>query len=151
MIVMTIQKVTQNISNMKKVRYKGCGFNSDMTFNKVYEVMGEYEDYYTVIDDNEDENAISKHYFEEVKEPNYVMVRQGDCCKWEERILLHDLGEQFSYRYVVVGLGYEHDFINGKEVNCSINFKQMKPINEVERKIEELEQKLAELKQQLNK
>jgi hypothetical protein len=86
-----------------------------------------------------------------VKEPNYVIVRDSDDDEWVKRILLHDLGEHFKYRYITVGVDYMDKYINGGEVNGIYSWKQMKPINEVEQKIEELEQKLAGLKQQLNK
>ena len=134
---------------MKKVRLKGEHLY--VTVNEVYDVIKENELYYTVIDNYGDENDIRKHYFEEVKEPNYVMVRDSDNDEWGERILLHDLGEQFEYRYITVGSGYEDSFINKSKVRSLSWWRQMKPINEVEQEIKELEQKLAELKQQINK
>jgi len=146
---MTIQKVTQNINKMKKVRLKETYIS--MTVGKVYEVIEEDETHYTVIDDDGDKIFLYKHRFEEVEGPNYVMVRDSEQELWKKRILLHDLGEQFSYRYVVVGFGDDDTFINGEDNMSYTSYRQMKPINEVEQKIEELEQKLAELKEQINK
>ena len=85
-----------------------------------------------------------------VKEPNYVMVRDYSE-EWEKRILLHDLGESFKYRYVTVLKDDEQIYLEGMSNIVVTAYIQMKPINEVEQKIEELEQKLSELKQQINK
>ena len=134
---------------MKKVRLKEGYFY--MTVGKIYEVIEEDECYYTVIDDDGDGTSISKSYLEEVEEPNYVMVKYNSHDEWTKRILLHDLGEQFEYRYITVGSGYEDSFINKSKVRSLSWWRQMKPINEVEQEIKELEQKLAELKQQINK
>jgi len=146
-IVTTIQKVTQNINKMKKVRLKREYLY--MTVGKVYDVISELEKYHTLNDDDGDERIVPKCFLEEVKEPNYVMVKEDEV--WHKRILLHDLGEQFKYRYITVYAGYEEDFTNGDKIFCTSYWRYMKPINEVEQKIEELEQKLAELKQQINK
>ena len=134
---------------MKKVRLKESYIF--MKEGKVYDVIEEDEFYYTVIGEDGGQIEIRKHYFEDVEEPNYVMVKYSSNNKWCKRILLHDLGEQFEYRYITVVSGHEDDFINGAMVNCISSWRYMKPINEVEKKIEELEQKLAELKQQINK
>ena len=134
---------------MKKVRLKEGYFY--MTVGKIYNVIKEDEYYYTVIDDDEDESEISKNRFEEVKEPNYVMVRDFKNEEWKKRILLHDLGEQFFRRYIVVNIEDETEYLECKSNIIFNGYLQMKPINEVEQKIEELEKKIEELKQQINK
>ena len=137
---------------MKKVkRIKSTVTHTDVTSGKIYEITDICGDFVCFLDDANERNSLHKSQFEEVKEPNYVMVRESEDAEWVKKILLHDLGEQFRRRYIVVIRGDEELYLSG-ENNVRISaFAQMKPINEVEQKIEELEEKLAELKQQINK
>ena len=138
---------------MKKIKIEGLNQDRyiDITPGKIYNVIKELETFYTIKDDVNDDNAIHKSDCEEVKEPNYVMVRDSNHCDWVKKILLHDLGEQFRRRHIVVMRGDEELYLSGENNVRISSFAQMKPINEVEQKIEDLEQKLAELKQQINK
>ena len=134
---------------MKKVRALVSG--RDITKGKEYEIIKEYQEFYTIKDDAGDNNNILKKSFEEVKEPNHVMVRDKDYEEWQKRMLIHDLGSQFLSRYITIDVDDENYFLKGENDILHYSYVQMKPINEVEQKIEELEQELAELKQQINK
>jgi|GEM_PF-4624987 len=136
---------------MKKGRYIGSE-DIDMTSGKVYNVIEDSSnEYYYFKDDVGYERLKPKFSFEEVKEPKYVMVKDFKSEEWKKRILLHDLGEQFFKRYVVVEFDDETGYLEGRSNIIARGYVQMKPINEVEEKIEQLEQELEELKQQLNK
>lgn len=135
---------------MKKAKY--IGEDIDITFGNVYDVIEDSSnEYYYFNDDVGYKRLKPKSFFEEVKEPNYVMVRDFKSEEWKKRILLHDMGDRFFKRYIVVNIADETDYLEGKSNIIFRGYVQIKPINKVEQKIEQLEQELAELKQQLNK
>lgn len=128
-------------------------------FHDNYLAVGVARKYYYSIsrniwsDDSLPENMIEisvKEIFEP-KEPNWVMVANNVHCKDHKRILLHDLGEKFQYRYIVVTSGYEDDYIKGEGGLDHHCFKFMKPIPKEPTKKESMKSKLDDYFEKVQK
>lgn len=100
---------------------------------------------------------VKKHLIPEDKpEIKWVWVRDIDHEEWMKYILITDLGENFTNRYIVVGSGEESRYKMGdKDIRITV-FKQISytdpnPNEEIEKEIKELEGKINVLKQKLCK
>ena len=137
---------------MEKVRVVNLQhFDKNITPGNTYNVVKEFEDgRIHIIDDKGKEKFLFKNQYEVINEPNYVWVRGNEYEKWEKRILVADLGEQFDSRYIVVSKSCEDAYIKGSDNISFVSYSQIKPIDPKIERIEELEKELAELKQQVS-
>lgn len=66
------------------------------------------------------------------EEINWVEVRNFDDEKWFKHVLLHDLGDRFSDRFVCVRKSDEAAYLRGDNMNKPDLWRQMRPIPSID-------------------